>query len=110
MTNPSAADMDDDAVAAEAARLAAERRTDELHDIGALLDSKTGRRVLRRILDRSGPLQHSMRDSDRATVFREGQRDIGLWILAELAEARPESIGGFIAEVQKPNRLDAPRS
>jgi len=104
-------DMDDEQIAALAEQQAKERRKDELHDIGVMLDSQAGRRVMRRILERTGPLRQTFdADSERVSSLRAGERNVGLWLLAELTEARPESIGGLIAEVQKPNRLDGSRS
>lgn len=104
-------DLDDDQRAALAEQQAKERRKDELHDIGAMLDSQTGRRVLRRILERTGPLRQTFDvESERVSSLRAGERNVGLWLLAELTEARPESIGGLIADVQKPSRLDGSSS
>ena len=103
--------FEDEEKARQAEIDAADRRKDELHDLGAMLDSQTGRRVLRRILERSGPLRQTFdAESERLSSLRAGERNIGLWLLAELTQARPESIGGLICEVQKPNRIDGAHS
>jgi len=104
-------DLDDDQRAALAEQQAKERRRDDLHDLGVMLDTQAGRRVLRRILERTGPLRQTFdAESERVSSLRAGERNVGLWLLAELTEARPESIGGLIADVQKPSRLDGSSS
>ncbi len=104
-------DLDDEEIATDAQKAAADRRASELRDLGAILDIQAGRRVLRRLLERSGPLRQTFdADSERLSSLRAGERNIGLWLLAELAEARPESIGALMGEMQKPTRLDAPQS
>lgn len=111
MAGELAIELDDEQAAAAAEKQAADRRKSELHDLGSMLDSPIGRRVLRRLLERTGPLRQTFdADSERISSLRAGERNVGLWLLAELTEARPESIGGLIAEVQKPNRLDGSRS
>ncbi len=104
-------DLDDEQRAALAEQQAKEQRASEMHDLGVILDSQAGRRVLRRLLERTGPLRQTWDvESERVSSLRAGERNVGLWLLAELTDARPESIGGLIAELQKPSRLDAPRS
>lgn len=103
--------MDDEEIAKAAAKAASERRTSELRDLGSMLDTIAGRRVLRRLLERTGPLRQTFDpESERMSSMRAGERNVGLWLLAELAAARPDAIGGLIAEVQKPSRLDATAS
>jgi hypothetical protein len=101
-------DITDEQAAEIANKQAADRRASELNDLGILFDTQAGRRVLRRILERTGPLRQTFdADSERLSSMRAGERNIGLWILAELVDARPEGVGALIADVQKPNRLDA---
>ena len=59
-------------------------RDNELNDLRQFLRSKSGRGVLVRILERSGAFKLSMQADDRMTIFCEGQREIGLWLLGEL--------------------------
>lgn len=99
--------IDDTEAAEKSAQEARDRRSAELRDMGSMLDTIPGRRVLRRMLERTGPLRQTFdADSERLSSLRAGERNVGLWLLGELAEARPDAIGGLIAEVQKPNRLD----
>lgn len=104
-------ELDDEQRAALAEEQAKEQRKSELHDLGVMLDTQAGRRVLRRLLERTGPLRQTWDvESERISSLRAGERNVGLWLLSELTDARPESIGGLIAELQKTSRLDAPRS
>jgi hypothetical protein len=107
MTN----DLDDDQLAAQAQAAAEQQRQEELGDLGIMLDTQAGRRVLRRILERAGLFRSPFHpDSERISSKRAGEQVIGLWLLDQLAQARPDAIGGLIVEVQKPAHLDAPRS
>jgi hypothetical protein len=103
--------MDDDAQLAAQQEAAAAARTAELHDLATLLRSEQSRRVLRRILTRAGIFRLSFdAASDRLTALREGERNVGLWLFAEMTEAWPETVGDLIVELQKPNRLDPAKS
>ncbi len=98
---------DDDAILAAQQADAQKQRRADLADLHALLGSAHGRRVLRRILTRAGIFRLSFDPaSERTTALREGERNLGLWLFAELTEAWPETVGDLIVELQKPNRLD----
>lgn len=104
-------DLDDEQIAAQAAQRAEEKRKSELRDLGSILDTQAGRRIFRRIIERTGPLRQTFDpQSERLSSLRAGERNVGLWLLAELTEARPDAIGGLIADVQNPSRLDDPAS
>lgn len=74
-------------------RQAAERehkmqRTNELNDIRTILATKAGRNFLNRFLEYSGFFKMSMRPDNRdMTVFHEGQRDTGHWLMNELRQS-----------------------
>lgn len=86
---------------------AEQKRKEQLADLSEILDHPAGRRVLRRILDRTGPLRQTFDiENERLSSMRAGERNIGLWIIAELIEARPTAVGGLLFELQKPSRLD----
>ena len=53
-----------------------------------VMQSEAGRRVLRRILRETHLYRVSFVSGDpAATAFREGQRNVGLWLLAKLTKA-----------------------
>lgn len=90
---------------------AKERRKSEMHDLSVMLDTKSGRSVLRRILERAGIFKVSfVADSERLTSKHEGERNIGLWLLSELIAARPDAVADLLVSVQKTNRLDGAES
>lgn len=98
--------MDDESIAAN--KYAEDVRKSELHDLRNVLLSPSGRRVLARLMERTGPLRQTFNiDSERLTALASGERNIGLWILAELSDAAPESIGQILTDMQKPNHSQA---
>lgn len=103
--------MSDEDLAAAANDEATARRRGELRDLATVLETPAGARVLLRLLHRSGPLRQTFdANSERISSLRAGERNIGLWLLGELSEARPDAIGALCAELQKPSRLDAATS
>lgn len=76
----------------EESELEAKRvRNSELEDMRALVKSPAGRRAMWRIMSRCGIYQRSFTGNSE-TFFREGRRDVGLFILEELEAASPEVI------------------
>ena len=74
----------------------------EKGDIKWLMAHKQGRRIVWRLLGRTGLFQSSYRgDGDSQTVFREGVRSIGLLLLADVNEVCPERYLEMLME-QKP--------
>lgn len=74
----------------------------EKGDIKWLMAHKQGRRIIWRLLGRTGVFQSSYRgDGDANTTFREGVRSIGLLLLADVNEACPERYLELLME-QKP--------
>lgn len=65
-------------------------REQELIDIKWILSEPIGRRFLWRYLDICGVFRSSFTQSSE-TFFLEGQRNIGLKILADINEAHPEA-------------------
>ena len=67
-----------------------ERR--DIEDIGALLRTREGARFFARLLDLCGVFRLSYEPHDtHATAFKEGQRNIGTMVYADLLEANPEA-------------------
>lgn len=74
----------------------------EKGDIKWLMAHKQGRRIIWRLLGRTGLFQSSFRgDGDSYTTFREGVRSIGLLLLADVNEICPERYLEMLME-QKP--------
>ena len=67
-------------------------RTQELEDIHSLMNREAGRRVIFRMLTRAGihSSSYNVDSPERHIFFKEGQRNIGLWLLAEIQESCPE--------------------
>jgi hypothetical protein len=69
----------------------------ETEDLKWLLSDKRGRRVLWRILERTGLYRTSFTGNSE-TYFREGQRDIGLQLLSLITANCPEKYGLMMTE------------
>lgn len=78
------------------ARLAAEQ---ESEDWKWLLADKRGRRVAFRLLDRAGVFRSSFTGNSE-TFFREGQRNIGLMIMAQIHDAAPDKYTLMLKEAK----------
>jgi hypothetical protein len=72
-------------------------RKQELADLRELLSLPAGRRLFWRYLTYTGVYQLSFTGSSE-TFFREGRRDVGLKMLADITEADPD---GFILLMQE---------
>ena len=75
-----------DEALAEAQRLARER---EIDDFKFVMGDPRGRRVVWRILEKAG-IYRSSYTGNSETFFREGERNIGLMLLAEMMATCPE--------------------
>jgi hypothetical protein len=64
-------------------------RDRELHDLRTLMQSIEGRRFIWRLLDRAGVFRTSF-TGNSTTFFNEGQRNMGLIVLADVHEACAE--------------------
>lgn len=81
------------------------RRKRELSDIRKVLSTPEGRRMIWRIWSLCGTFSSSYIPKDAThTAFREGQRDIGLALLLDINEAKPEAYSQmsreFISELK----------
>lgn len=65
-------------------------RERELDDVRYVLNSKQGRRFLWRYLAECGVYRSSF-NGQFQTFFNEGQRNVGLKLLADIQEASPEA-------------------
>ena len=80
------------------ARLA---RRSELEDIAFVLSTPQGRRFYWRLLTRCGIFRSSY-TGDNQTFYNEGERNIGLLLMAELNEADPDAYLKMLKESRKP--------
>lgn len=65
----------------------------EKMDIQAVMNTENGRRLVYRMLVRAGLYQTSYDPEapEKNIFFKEGQRNMGLWLLSELQDAAPDS-------------------
>lgn len=82
----------------DAAKLA---RQIEADDIKWLMSSRQGRRVVWRLLEKAGVYRTSFTGNSE-TFFREGQRNLGLFIVAEIHAHCPESYALMLTESKAP--------
>ena len=64
-------------------------RDRELDDLRRIMDTDHGRRFIWRLLDRAGLYRTSFTGNSE-TFFREGMRNLGLMVQADIHEACPE--------------------
>lgn len=76
------------------------KRETELGDLRQLLSTKWGRRLVWRILDKTGQYRTSF-TGNSTTFFNEGQRNIGLWLVDEVLSADTERYLLMIKENNK---------
>ena len=80
----------------ERQRLAIEQEKD---DFKWLMGSKRGRRIVWRLLERTGVFRTSFTGNSE-TFFREGQRNVGLMLMAQIHEVCPDQYALMLKEQQ----------
>lgn len=76
-----------------------EERSQEQVDIGLLMDEPHGRRIAYRLLDTAGCFRMSHTTGDPyETAFKEGCRNVGNWLLAQLMKETPEQYAQMLKE------------
>ncbi len=81
-------------------------RETELNDIRRILEYDFGRRFVWRYLGLAGVFQTSF-TGNSTTFFNEGRRDIGLKLLADVTEAKPDAYIQMTQEAKKSEENDA---
>jgi hypothetical protein len=81
-------------------------RERELDDIKRILETDFGRRFVWRYLGLAGVFQTSF-TGNSTTFFNEGKRDIGLKLLADITEAKPEAYLQMTNEAKKSEENNA---
>ena len=74
-------------------------RKTEIEDVKWLMGHKQGRRFVTRLLDKAGVYRTSFTGNSE-TFFREGQRNLGLFVLSEVMELAPEQHAQMLKEHQ----------
>lgn len=79
--------------AEQATRQAVAKRNHDRHlsDIQQLLKTAHGRRYIWQVLSSCGVMSSSMRSNPYDMAFREGQRSIGMAMMQDIMEAKPEA-------------------
>lgn len=67
------------------------KRDQELYELRDLLQDKTFRRLMWRMLENCGVYTSSFTSDTHLTAFNEGERNIGLWLLSEIEQAAKEA-------------------
>ncbi len=73
----------------------------ELADIAELMSFKINRRVVWRLLELAGVFRSSFAIETPAMAFNEGQRNIGLVLLADIMAACPERLQQMMKEAKE---------
>lgn len=76
------------------------RRETEVEDLKKLLATKEGRRFIWKILQHCNIYENSF-TGNSTTFFKEGRRDIGLWLLTELHYADKTAYANLQLEAAK---------
>lgn len=75
-----------------------ENRLNELNDIREIMAFRKGRRFMWRMLENAGIYKSSFALENAIMAFNEGQRNIGLMLLADIMEAAPEKYNLMMKE------------
>lgn len=76
-----------------------DREREEVRDeLSRLMDTAWGRRLMWRLLSRTGMYRSSFTGESLTTSFNEGQRNIGLVYVAELTEFCPQQYARMFSE------------
>lgn len=84
----------------DAAKLRKLSREQDKADFAWLMSDKRGRRFIWRLLDTSGVYRSSFTGNSE-TFFREGARNVGLQIIADIHEFAPDAYVTMIEEHRK---------
>lgn len=96
----------DEAQVKDGAKKGKYRRDRELDDVKKILETDHGRRFMWRYLGLAGVFQTSF-TGNSTTFFNEGKRDIGLKMLADVTEAKPDAYIQMANEAKKSEENDA---
>ena len=93
-------------IAQEQAQRAKAHRAIEQADIAEIMQSAAVRRVLRRLIfDRCGVLRHTFNADARVDALKQGERNVGLWMAAQLSAVEPKALSVLM---QEPEHTEKP--
>ena len=75
------------------------RRKQEIEDLKWLMAHKQGRRYVWRLMEKAGVYRTSFTGNSE-TFFREGMRNLGLFVLSEVMEVTPDQFALMLKEQQ----------
>lgn len=78
-----------------------EDRNNELNDVREIMAFKKGRRFMWRLLDTAGIYRSTFALENAVMAFNEGQRNMGLMLLADIMEASPEKYTLMMKEAKE---------
>lgn len=84
--------------AREAASLRRQTRQQELKNLRAVLALPEGRALVRALLERTGVFRSSWAVDALDMAFREGARNVGLQLIADLNEADAQAFSSLLTE------------
>ena len=87
----------------ERVRLEKHARQEEREDVKWLMKSRQGRRIAWRLLQLTGVFRSSFTGNNE-TFFREGMRNVGLVLMAQINEACPEQYMTMVQEHKNATR------
>lgn len=67
------------------------QRQAELDDLRLVMETPFGMSVLSKILEYTGYLENTFHPDASVHSYASGKRDVGLWLMQELAEVDPET-------------------
>lgn len=73
----------------------------ELDDLRQVMNSKQGRRFMWRLLGKCGAMRQSFNTNGSIMSFNEGQRSIGIPLIADLMQHAPEKYAEMLKEHRK---------
>lgn len=79
-------------------------RQRDLDDVYNILQTRGGRRFFYRLIQSAGIFQGGMSPSSDSAFYKEGSRNSGLMVLADLNEADPSSYNKMISESLENNQ------
>lgn len=83
------------------------QREQELNDLRAVLETDSGRRFIWRYLGHAQVFQECFTGQDADTNFALGRRNIGLRLLADIDDAKPEALLQMLQESKQREDNDA---
>lgn len=83
------------------------RRDRELNDIRRICGRSEGRRLFWRIFTRAHIYETTFTGDPLAGAFKEGERNLGLFLLADLMEAAPDRLMEMMKEAEAESKKEA---